>query len=488
MARAVRADPVRAASVAVLLAIIAMVAFDGGARILTEWARFAVGAVTVTVDLARVDTGPTLVLAAAFAAKLILALAPAVVLLLVTAPRWRIASLMLVGAIVFVSLAFVRACPTPGQWVLAVLASALGVALVYGRRRWLGWAACLPLVVLLLIPAAAHGPPWSREASLLAQCAANDGQRPTNLAPDRVAPFYYGVHVVTPEWVLLMGERSNDGRLLGIPHGGSGSWWLRAQDDGTFRFDRPSDVTGNVWTSCALGDDRWLVRAGQLMRFRPPSDSADEAVERFRFPMVGFDAPDVACDSRRGLVFASDLFDGRPIELATRSGASGDGARPRRRRDPIGARGGAMVMRPHDGRLVALDFQYLHVFDVETSRVLHRTPAAVASQSIALCREDGAVAVPDLAGRLRVFSMKADGSYEFDWGLALFAPRTASFSPDCTHVAVTSADDRHVWIVERASRRVVRSFRVGPGLRGGAFVGPRAFAVADACSMTVLRF
>jgi len=53
---------------------------------------------------------------------------------------------------------------------------------------------------------------------------------------------------------------------------------------------------------------------------------------------------------------------------------------------------------------------------------------------------------------------------------------------------VTSADDEHVWIIERESRQVVRSFRLGPSIRGAAFIGERALAVADACTLTVLRF
>ena len=135
-----------------------------------------------------------------------------------------------------------------------------------------------------------------------------------------------------------------------------------------------------------------------------------------------------------------------------------------------------------------LDFQDLVVYVPGESRVVQRTPAAIASSSLALCQADGTAAVPDLAGRLRVFRMNADGGYDFDWGLSLFAPRAAAFSPDCAFIGVTSADDRHVWIVERASRRVVETFELGPAIRGAAFIGPRALAVADACTVSVLRF
>lgn len=477
LVRAARSSPQNAVGLALAGVVLVMLLVDGG-RTLAVLATFALSGIRVTFELARADPGPTFLVAAAFVAKLLLALVPAVVLA-VTAPSWRLPSVLFAFLILLLSLSFVRACPTVLHWVLLLVASALGAALV--RKRFLRLSAGLPLIVLVVLPGAEHGAPWHDGESLRPRCDANDGERPAGLDSRWLTPHYYGVHAVTPEWILLTGETSEDGRLFGIPHAGWGSWWLRAREDGTFAFYGRSEVTGNVWTSCALGDDRWLTRAGMLVRFRPPADGPEE-VERIPYPKVGFDAPDVACDARRSLVLASDLFDGRPIELAARTRG-----RPRRLRGATGARGGAIEIRPSDGRLLALDFHYLAVYDLDSSEVLHTTPAAAASQSLALCAIDDAVAVPDLAGRVRVFRREGEG-YVFDWGVDLFAPRFAQFSPDCTHLAVTSADDVHVWIVERASRRVIRTFRVGPGLRGGDFVGPRAFAVADACTMTVLRF
>ena len=84
--------------------------------------------------------------------------------------------------------------------------------------------------------------------------------------------------------------------------------------------------------------------------------------------------------------------------------------------------------------------------------------------------------------------MNAEGGYEFAWGLDLFAPRAAEFSPDCRFLGITSADDEHVWIVERESHQILRTFRIGPAIRGAAFIGPRELAVADACTITLLRF
>jgi hypothetical protein len=45
-----------------------------------------------------------------------------------------------------------------------------------------------------------------------------------------------------------------------------------------------------------------------------------------------------------------------------------------------------------------------------------------------------------------------------------------------------------VWVIDRGTRRVVKTFELGPAIRGAAFIGPRELAVADACTVSVLRF
>jgi hypothetical protein len=294
---------------------------------------------------------------------------------------------------------------------------------------------------------------------------------------------YYGVHVFPPSWVLLTGETPQDAPSLLFPHGGTGSWWLRTGADMELTFAGPSAMNGNIWNSCAMGDERWIVRAGYLNRVRPPGADGQETVERFPFDMIGFDAPDTACDQRSGSVFASDLIDGRLLEMSPRTGG-----KPQHRDDSVSVRGGLMDIRESDGRLVMLDFQDLVVYALDEARTVARTAAAAVSSSLSLCQSDGSVAVADLGGRLRVFAMNAAGGYRFDWGVDLFAPRAAEFSPDCRFIGITSADDQHVWIVERESRRIVRTFRIGPSIRGAAFIGPRDLAVADACTITVLGF
>ena len=307
--------------------------------------------------------------------------------------------------------------------------------------------------------------------------------RAANLHPDQFVSRYYGVHYFPPDWILLTGETAEDGRFMDIPHGGRGSWWFRKEADGQLSVYGPSRATGNIWTSCLLDNDRWFVRAGRFMQVRPPDGDGHEKVRWIPFDMEGFDAPDTACDQQTGTVYASDLFDGHLVQLSSRTGAA-----PQRRPDALSVRGGLMSMRERDQHLVMLDFQDLVVYAPDESRVLQRTPAAVASSSLTLCQQDGAAAVPDLAGRLRLFRMTADGTYAFDWGLPLFAPRFAQFSPDCAFLGVTSANDRDVWIVERASHRIIKTFHLGPTIRGAAFIGPRELAVADACTVSVLRF
>jgi hypothetical protein len=450
-------------------------------QVLRLWALWALHAAGFAAAMWNVDGAATLLLSLAFLAKILLALAPTVMFIAV-APRWRILGLLAAGGILLIAPAYLRACPTSWHWGALCLASALGVVLV--RRRFHAWAMALPMVVLLALPWIEHGFNWDNDPVRLAErCAANDGERPSNVETGQFDPFYYGVHFFPPDWILLMGETPLDGRFMNLSHGGKGSWWLKKGPDGTVSFWGASQVTGNTWTSCMLGGDAWMVRARMLYQVRPPGADGRETVNRFPVLITGFDAPDTACDERMNAVFSSDLVDGRLFELSPRTGG-----RVERRADAVSDRGGIMIVRELDGRLVMLDFQDLIVYALDEARVVQRTPAVIASSSFAMCRQDGAVAVPDLAGRLRLFKVDGAGGYQFDWGVDLFAPRFARFSSDCAFIGVTSADDRRVWIIDRAAHEIVKTFELGPAIRGAAFIGPRQLAVADACTVSVLRF
>jgi hypothetical protein len=367
------------------------------------------------------DGPATLLNSLSYLAKLLLALAPTA-MLVQCAPKWRILGCVFALLVLAISVAFVRACPSLGHWLALCLASGLGVVLV--RYRYLRFTVVLPLVVLVVVPATGHGNARHVGASLAARCAANDGERATNLDASQFAPRYYGVHYFPPDWILLTGETSEDGRFFNISHGGQGSWWLHKEAGGRLSFAGPSEANGNIWTSCLLGGRGWFARAGNFIEVRPPGADGRESIRRIPFSIAGFESPDTACDERTGSVYASDLLDGRLVDLSPRTGG-----RPERRADSVSVRGGLMSMRERDGRLVMLDFQDLIVYAPDEARPLHRTSAAIASSSLTLCQLDGAAAVPDLAGRLRVFRMMPDGGYEFDWGVSLFAPRFAQFSP-----------------------------------------------------------
>jgi hypothetical protein len=299
--------------------------------------------------------------------------------------------------------------------------------------------------------------------------------------PSQFVSAYYGVHFYAPDWLLLTGERPEDGQFMGIPHGGKGSWWLRRQADGAYAFTGPSRANGNIWTSCRMRGAMWLSRAGIIFEVQPPGADGKEAVVGHRFTDPDMESAGTACDTRTGTAYASDLFAGRLIELAP-------GAEPRRRPDVLSDRAGIMFVRDLDGLLVMFDLQDLLVYSLKDARVIQKTAAAELSTSFALCQRDGTAAVPDLAGRLRVFRMTSDGTYEFAWGLPLFAPRFAAYSPDCSFLAITSADDRHVSVIDTGRRAIVRTFQLGPTIRAATFTGPREIAVADACTVTQLSF
>ena len=72
--------------------------------------------------------------------------------------------------------------------------------------------------------------------------------------------------------------------------------------------------------------------------------------------------------------------------------------------------------------------------------------------------------------------------------LSLFAPRRVAFSPDCSHIAVTSADDHRVFLVDGKARRLSHTFYAGPALQEVIATGPREFSVTDVCSITSYKW
>jgi hypothetical protein len=315
---------------------------------------------------------------------------------------------------------------------------------------------------------------------LLTACSHREGTRPPNLMADLIMP-YHGINSLGEDLVLLSGEGANDGAMRGMTGGRpAGSWWLRRRN-GVFEFEAPSRATGNLWRGCVLDGTIWMARANYIVGAKRPiaGDSAPEEVQRLALPSTDMDFGETACDPAHGRVYVTEALQGGMWEVTPAGGA------PRRHQI-----GGVLLLpkRRFDGQLVVTSTASLMVFSPDTNRVGEDIAAGVAVIGFDVCAANGTVAVADAIGRLRTFAIDPAGHYQFAWGVSLFAPRRVAYSPDCSRIAVTSADDRSVSIIDAASHRVVGVFSAGPALREVAATGPREFSVADVCSMTSYRW
>jgi hypothetical protein len=436
--------------------------------------------------LLRADGAATAWLLALASAKLGLALLPSL-LLIGAAPRrrWFWLIPLAVLAILTTPLSF-AACATPVGWLVLVVVSAAAVGL--SSRRYLRWTAVLPPLVLwqvvpnhgALVFAQVGTEDPAYRAQLLGECARRAGTRPENLTAELLMP-YHGINVLRDDLVLLTGEGSNDGNMRDRTGGRpGGSWWLRRRD-GTVRFDVPSSATGNLWRGCLLDDTIWMARANLLVGVTRPAgdESAGEQVTRLQIPSRDMDFGETACDPEHRRVYITEALQGGMWEVTRAGGA------PRRHQI-----GGVILLpkRRFDGRLVLTSTASLIVFSPSDDRVTERLGAGVANIGFDICPADGTVAIADATGRLRVFALDAAGHYQFAWGVSLFAPRRVAYSPDCARLAVTSADDHSVNLIDTATHRVVDVFSAGPALREVVATGPREFSVADVCSMTTYRW
>lgn len=451
------------------------------------WAIAIVDAAMSVAPLLRVDGAATAAVLALALAKLGLAALPSIVLIRLVPRHRRLWLVALVGMLVTVSAPLsLAACPTVGRWVLLAVASAAAVALTF--MPYLRWTAVLPFVLLWeVVPH--HGllnfaqvgtdDPAYRD-HLLLECARHAGTRPHNLTADLLMP-YHGINALGDDLVLLTGEGPNDGGMRDHTGGRrAGSWWLRRRD-GRFEFEQPSDATGNLWRGCVLDGTIWMARANHIVGTRRigDGDGAHEEVRRLQFPSAEMDFGETACDPAHGRVFVTEAMMGGMWEVALAGGAP--------RRHAIGG----VILLPRgrfDGRVVLINNASLMVFSPDDERVVERLPAGLALIGFDVCRGDGSVAVADATGRLRIFRIGDDGHYAFAWGVSLFAPRRVAYSPDCSRIAVTSADDRRVYIVDAVAHRIADVFAAGPALREVAATGPREFSITDVCSMTSYRW
>jgi hypothetical protein len=361
------------------------------------------------------------------------------------------------------------AISTPIMWALLAGAAAVGVALA--RRGRLAFLALLPSVVCLE-PALSHSPLSDRywtPSRLAVRCAGNDGRRPAGFTPDMALSRYYSVTPLDDDLAIVVGDRR--------------AYWMRRQAGGAFALESPSGVRGNLWQGCVAGRAVHFVKNHHFFRVERLLEGAGtvERVTDFSAPdppgVVELDLAEPSCDPAHDRLFATEVNSGGIRELHLRDGSQ--------TRTEVGGFN-LQYMRRRDGMLVGIDTARLVVFDPDTRRVVERHAAGLGVMGIDLCPVDDAVALADMAGRVRVFERAPSGEYRFHAGISLAAPRRIAFSPDCRMLGVTSADDRTVWSLRRADLSVARRHRVGPGLRDITFVGPREIAVADACMATFL--
>jgi hypothetical protein len=405
--------------------------------------------------------------------RMALVLVPAV--LLIKSVRWWhrlwLIPVVALGAIMITPIGLSYGA-TIGEWVLLVLVAVSSSLL--RRVPVLRWTGLLPFVIVsYLVPRHTYtsmfvDDPGFRE-QLFAACAHVDGVRPRNLSPDLVMPFH-GINLVNDDLLLLTGEGRFDGSIIE-------SWWLRRKD-GRWEFESPVRYAGyNLWRGCKLDGTIWMGMNGRLKGVKRLPEGSEKVEEVYDAPIPAsdYDFGEAACEPDRGRIYVGEASKGGLWETDR------DGSNPRRHHV-----GGIVMLseRRFDGRIIVDNSGSFLVFDPDEQRVIERVPAGLADFGFDVCDKDGSVAVPDALGRLRIFELDASGHYRFAWGLNLFASRRVAFSWDCSRLAVTSADDRHVYIVDAASRQLVNVFNTGPALREVMATGPREFSITDACSMT----
>lgn len=431
-------------------------------------------------SLGSVDSGGTWTCLALVVARLVLVCAPVVV----AARRPGLGKL---GWLLGWALGFLLVAPMSlsfgrhaWQWLLLV---ALSVGATLLARSRSSFVAVLPLM-LFVGPAVGYLSPaltWLPPGSLWARCAHNDGARPSNLEPEMLrrlssgSIWYQGVTATgTGRLLLTRGE---------FKEGKSWSLWLD-EAGGGYRFAEHVDVVGKFWSGCLAAGRVWLAGDGHLLGvpFSAPGASGAEAfrdlaVSTREEGRASAALMNVSCSADQQVLYSGETVDGGLWQVRLDDGTQ--------RRHAIGGVLLQSRVRP-DGRVVLTNSSELMVFDTKSSRVLQRMPAGLANVGLGLCPADGAVAVADYAGRLRVFAPGADGRYRFSWSLGLFAPRQVAFSPDCRFLAVASGDGETVSLISRDTQTIRSTYTVGPALREVVFLGPNRLAITDVCSLTTI--
>jgi hypothetical protein len=320
---------------------------------------------------------------------------------------------------------------------------------------------------------------WNRSV-LLERCRSNDGRRPINLQPNQIAAQYKGVSLLRPDEALLPGvfesEDPSEPRI-------GGSWWLR-RSGSDWRIEAQSTLEAVFWPGCVIDDELWLNRTPNVVvGVRRDATTGIDSFREIEIPLRVMDFAEVVCLPEERLVVATEALSGSSMwAVSTESGAV------RQLTHSVGGMG-AMARRGRPGELIVANGRELLVFSMKSGEIIERTPASVQMfGGLDVCPADREAAVCDVTGRCRFFHPDEQGRYRFAWGLSVHAPRELVYSPDCNHIVIASWDDESVWLIDRATRSIAATYRVGPALRGITFLGPREFAVADACTMSDFVF
>jgi hypothetical protein len=463
-----RADAALAVEIAIALGLaIALLANRGLVGLVAALAVATARGVASSFALLGADPGGALATSAAAIARTALIFAPFARWARAW-PRRRLAwiPVALVPLFALLGLSF-AAISSPAMWLALAAASALGF--VAAPRPRLGWLAIAPMIVCFE-PALSHSPLGDRywtTARLAPRCAANDGARPEGFSPEMAVSRYYSVTPVDDDLAIVVGDRR--------------SFWMTRRPGGGFALEQPSRARGNLWQGCVTGRTVHFTKKQHVFVVERGEGGAPERFTDLRLPdppgVTELDLAEPACDPAHERVFVTEVNNGGIRAISLRDGSQ--------RRFEAGGFN-LQYMRRGDGMLVGIDTARLVVFDPEAWRVVEQHPAGIAVMGIDVCPRDDAVAITDMAGRVRVFERAPSGEYRFHAGVSLFAPRRIAFSPDCRMIGVTSADDHTVWSLRRADLSIARRYRVGPGLRDLTFTGPRQMAIADACMATFL--
>ena len=428
------------------------------------------GGARAALQLSLVD-GATLLPALGCVAKVVLLFA-APLRLLARARRRHLVWLPL-GLVFFPEL-FGIAVPgvvSPTQWVLFTLAAAL--AWWAAARPRLSALAFLPWL-LVLEPLLGHSPlsdtAWPGER-LMKRCAGNDGTRPIDLREGLTGTRFYSVTPLSPGKLLVIGERR--------------AFWVDRATDGTMHLGAPFTLTGNFWQGCVRDGKVWLTARDRLCEATPPeSPASPPAFQCHPVPEpegtgIELDFTDPICPSDLPGFYVGQLIRGGFIEVEPKSGAQ--------RWHPVMPGLNLQLVPRSDGRLVGITTTRRFVIDPHDDRLLEDQPAGLVAMGIDLCAADGSIAITDFTGRVRLFDRTPEGGYRFRAGVALPAPRRVAFSPSCDTLAVTSGDDRHVFLLRTRTLERLRTWTLGPGLRDLTFLDEHHVGAVDGCTLNALE-